>query len=277
VAWIESHQSLRDHPKTNKLIRRLSCSRAEAVGYLHMLWWWALEYAQDGDLSRFDGEEIAVAADYPGDGELFVAALTAAGFLTAEKRIHDWDDFGGKYLKRREQSRVRQQRFRDSHGRYVSPDDDATPDVTNGAVTRDAHGVTRYSRVSNTVRGQERTGQDSNYPPTPLPVVTTQPPKPSRNGTCVFAEAIGGEKFGQIASHFAEVNVQLDASWLRQTLARCESGQPLDPEAVRRALRVALPKLEDAFSRPNQIGHPAAFAARQIEAAWADERRKVST
>ena len=51
-AWIESHQSLRDHPRKDQLAEELFVGRVPndvanyaAVGILHYLWWWALDYA----------------------------------------------------------------------------------------------------------------------------------------------------------------------------------------------------------------------------------------
>ena len=167
VAWIESHQSLRDHPKALKLTRRLGCSRAEVIGYLHMLWWWALDYAQDGNLGTFDSEEIAIAADYPGDPDFLVASLKATGFLDADGAIHDWDQYGMKYLVRREQARLRQQRYRDEQGCY----------------SRDGNAeVTRDMSVSHTVTGQdreERRGEDREErqeQPAPAPAAREKEP-----------------------------------------------------------------------------------------------------
>jgi hypothetical protein len=59
MAWLESHQDLRDHPKTARLRRRLGVSLPAAIGHLHLLWWWALTYADDGDLSGYDPDVIA--------------------------------------------------------------------------------------------------------------------------------------------------------------------------------------------------------------------------
>jgi len=39
VAWIESHQTLGQHPKTRKLARLLNISAPTAVGHLQFLWW----------------------------------------------------------------------------------------------------------------------------------------------------------------------------------------------------------------------------------------------
>ncbi|MCA9878490.1 MAG: hypothetical protein KC442_11930 [Thermomicrobiales bacterium] len=156
MAWIESHQELANHPKTKRFKRALGISTPQAIGHLHMLWWWALDYAQDGSLAGIDAEDIAEAAEWDEDAQAFVQALISAMFVDAgEMTIHDWDDYGSKFLKRREQARVRQQRYRDEHGRYQQS--------SNAEVTRD-------KRNSNTVTGQEKTRQDrrgEERPPNP--------------------------------------------------------------------------------------------------------------
>lgn len=49
MAWIESHQEIWRHPKTKKLARLLGVSVPTAVGHLHGIWYWALDFAQDAD------------------------------------------------------------------------------------------------------------------------------------------------------------------------------------------------------------------------------------
>lgn len=99
MAWIESHQELAAHPKTIKLAAMLDIPKVQAVGHLHLLWWWALDYADDGDLSDFDAYDIAAAAEWEGDPDTFVKALIdcgpgrRAGFIDQTDRglrIHDW-------------------------------------------------------------------------------------------------------------------------------------------------------------------------------------------
>ena len=55
VAWIKSHQDLKDHPKLLQLCQMTGLNKAEAIGNLHIFWWWVLAYAEDGDLSKFNG------------------------------------------------------------------------------------------------------------------------------------------------------------------------------------------------------------------------------
>lgn len=104
MAWIESHQELGSHPKTLKLARILGVSRAAAVGHLHFLWWWALDYSQEGNLNRFEALDIAIGGEWESDPETFVDALVRAGFLDQTSdglAVHDWDQYGGRLQERR--------------------------------------------------------------------------------------------------------------------------------------------------------------------------------
>jgi hypothetical protein len=118
MAWIESHQSLGHHPKTLRLAAELKCSVPCAIGYLHMLWWWALDYAPDGLLTAADKPVVARACMWSKKSELFWAALLSAGFVEQtgeELRIHDWMDYAGRLVQKREANAERQRRFRDAH------------------------------------------------------------------------------------------------------------------------------------------------------------------
>lgn len=104
MAWIESHQSLLNHPKTRKLSRTLGIQRVYVIGHLHCLWWWCMEYADDGLLGRFDNDVIADACEWIGDPDEFVNALCEAGFLDRlgpGYAVHDWDDYAGKLIQKR--------------------------------------------------------------------------------------------------------------------------------------------------------------------------------
>ena len=115
MAWLESHQTLANHPKTLKLARLLNVSRVTAVGHLHFLWWWALDYAQDGKLGKFDEFDIAVAADWQGEPAVFLNGLIRAGFLDESGDIHDWSEYAGRLVERRraDAERKRQARSKD--------------------------------------------------------------------------------------------------------------------------------------------------------------------
>ena len=128
MAWIESHQSLLDHPKTRRCAAMLGIPRVYVIGHLHALWYWALDNAEDGDVTRA-GADLAFIAEYDGDPERFVAALTdcgigadGVGFLERDGDrllIHDWHGYAGKLIERRSADRERKAagRRKDSAGR----------------------------------------------------------------------------------------------------------------------------------------------------------------
>ena len=95
MAWLRSEQSLLHHPKTKLLQSYLNASLPETIGKLHMLWYWCLDYALDGDLSRKEVKMIEQACDIP------VKLLIRAGFIDSRpyRRIHDWWQIQGNYLK----------------------------------------------------------------------------------------------------------------------------------------------------------------------------------
>jgi hypothetical protein len=154
MAWIESHQELANHPKTKRFRRALSISTPQAIGHLHMLWWWALDYAQDGNLTGFDASEVAEACGWEGDPHAFAGALEQSGFVDAETNlIHDWDEYGGKYLKRRDQARERQQKHRSKDGTYLK-------EGGHALVTRDIPVTHALVTPLQDRTGEDKTGQE---------------------------------------------------------------------------------------------------------------------
>ena len=119
MAWIESHQGLRDHPKTKRLMRYLAISLPTAIGYLHNFWWWALDHAQDGSLDKYDAYDIADATAWEGDAEMFLKGLVDAGFIDEENGelfIHDWMDYAGRLIERRQKDAERKRKERTVQG-----------------------------------------------------------------------------------------------------------------------------------------------------------------
>lgn len=176
MAWLESHQTLRNHPKTLELAALLEIHFAQAIGHLHCLWWWALDYAPNGDLSRWSKEAIAAGSGWTLDADEFVEALREAGFLD-DLMIHDWDEYAGRLVAQREANRERKRTSR------------AKPETAT-AVTRPSHA--RHAPVTglhNTTQ-QDTTGQN-----------TTQPTEPAGAGLKEI-EAEWFSKTGQTATPF---------------------------------------------------------------------------
>lgn len=120
MAWIESHEGLRSHPKTMKAARLLGISVPQVIGHLHCFWWWALSYAEKGCLGKFDNADIADGAMWQGDPDLFVNALLSARFVDfcdEKLMIHDWDEYIGRLMEIRERERARKSKWvRNSRG-----------------------------------------------------------------------------------------------------------------------------------------------------------------
>jgi len=138
MAWIESNQEIGRHPKTKKLARLLDVSIVTTVGHLHYLWWWALDFAQDGLLSKYDESDISDACMWEGDEKLFVNMLVKSGYVDVTENglfIHDWYDYAGRIVTQRE---ITKEKTRDRVKKYR--------EKVNKSCNAD---VTRYSNACN--------------------------------------------------------------------------------------------------------------------------------
>ena len=120
MAWIESHQALAQHPKTLRLADELKCSVPAAIGYLHLLWWWALDYAAEGLVREDQQRMVARACLWKGKPELLWKALLDVGFMEPAElpgvvKIHDWMDYAGRLVLKRAANADRMKRARAAH------------------------------------------------------------------------------------------------------------------------------------------------------------------
>jgi len=198
LAWIQSHQALGRHPKLKMLARLLKTTMPAAVGHLHYLWWWALDYAPEGDLLGYDSAVIAEAAAWKGRPATFIDAMLSSRFLEQVDggyRLHDWDEYAGRLVKTRQKdaSRKREERAskrtpepqeRTSSGRPA--DGDGTADVDKTRVEE--------SREDNTPPSIPPAAQDGGR--------GSKPETPTQQLTAAFCEAVGREPvsrdYGQI-------------------------------------------------------------------------------
>jgi hypothetical protein len=154
MAWIESHQSLGTHLKLRRLARELRVHRAQAIGHLHFLWWWALDNAPTGDLSALAPAEIAEVAEWPGPGDVFVAALKTCGWLDPDGMIHDWMEYAGFLIQQRAKDR---QRKRDARSKPVQQ----TPDGSPSPVRRTSGGHPADVQQTSAVPNPTQPNQDA--------------------------------------------------------------------------------------------------------------------
>lgn len=66
-----------------------------------------MEQAEDGDLSSWTDEFIAESAGFQGDAPRFVSLLQMHGWLDG-KKLHDWLDYAGRFLRGKYSSRERE-------------------------------------------------------------------------------------------------------------------------------------------------------------------------
>lgn len=112
MAYIEVRTTLPDHRKAKAAARELGMRRPWLIGHLVCLWAWALDNVPlDGFIGGIADADLEEAAQWPEDraGEL-VPALVDAGFIDDDaggRYLHDWEDYAGRLLKRREEDRAR--------------------------------------------------------------------------------------------------------------------------------------------------------------------------
>lgn len=108
--WIKSYRQLARHPKIKRLARALYIPEPAALGHLHLLWYWAVDFAPDGDISKFDAEAIAYGAAWePADydenrhnekPDAFLVALVDTGWVDEQadgiRVLHDWLEYVGR-------------------------------------------------------------------------------------------------------------------------------------------------------------------------------------
>jgi len=132
MAWIKSEQALASHPKVHLLAKDLGISVPQAVGHLHLLWWWALDYADDGNLTRYR-DFIPSSSQWSGDEELFITSLIKHNWIDekgGELWIHDWLDYTGALIETREKDAERKRKYRQSKNAKNSQNRDTWSDTT---------------------------------------------------------------------------------------------------------------------------------------------------
>lgn len=118
--WIPLYCALKDSPKLIRLAATLKVADRDHIrAKIENLWMWAMMQRPDGILDDFSAAEVADASGWKGNPDLWLAALTdkrhqwLVRMENGTLKIHDWDQYGGKLLRRQEASREAMKRFRD--------------------------------------------------------------------------------------------------------------------------------------------------------------------
>lgn len=100
MPWIESHQKLERHPKLLDLCNKTGWNKDEALGKLHRLWWWTLDFAEDGVLKKYNPHQyLSPLTNDKLPAEKLLNILKDTNFIDKDGKIHHWWDYAGRYLK----------------------------------------------------------------------------------------------------------------------------------------------------------------------------------
>lgn len=116
MPWIEYHTALRDHWKIQRLADIIGSDYISALGAISCLWLWVTEYSPNGDISRFQDNEIRNAARCKSE-KFCKSSLLSCELIDDKEFIKDWKKHGLKLLvsKRKSMKKYRERlRHRDT-------------------------------------------------------------------------------------------------------------------------------------------------------------------
>ncbi len=249
MLYTPSHAELAQHPKTRKFARLLGVTIPTALGHLHLLWHFALKYAPDGDLARFDNDELADGCMWEGDSDLLVRSLWAAGWTEVPEGteggsiLHQWEEYGGKVLKQKESNAERQQQYRErqkttpraSRNPRVTPT--KTAPNTPVTVTLPSHNALEENRLEERREEKKRSAQkDASHEAlaaADAPRTAPQRPTPAINPLWeALISGIGiAPQTAAERSHFGKAVKELrDIATPEDVLARCANYRATWPD-----------------------------------------------
>jgi hypothetical protein len=109
--------------------------------YLIRLWAWAFNQACDGDLSRFQPADIAMAVQYKGRPSRLIRVLLEVGLLDPDPlRIHDWETHNGhqrrwydsEASRKRDERRRKKEAEEQRHAGIAARQGQQTPGIPGG-------------------------------------------------------------------------------------------------------------------------------------------------
>jgi hypothetical protein len=228
------------------------------VGHLVCLWTWAVDASPDGVLDLSKPRVIARAAKWELDPGRFVDALLAVRFLDPDGAIHDWDDYTGKLMERRErtnaQTKERMREYRDRKrlrlGGEAQP---VTRDVTRNKRNRYAPVTPGYAPTVPNPTVPNRTR------PTPTtPVERVAPAAPDAPPDAIVPAAISiGRKRDLVFEAIQEVfpqgpRTQTERSRWNKAAQELRDGG-VSPDEIREAARNWANVMSDATMTPMGI------------------------
>ena len=145
------------------------------IGHMICLWTWALDNAETGNLSAISTPVIADAAGWTGDPTIFVNALIQVGFLDVTPggalvgndshlwpetiALHNWINYAGKLIARREADRTRKRVRRTSEGIPADVPRNSSATVPNRTVPNLSTCTYSYMAILRQIPGWQERGE----------------------------------------------------------------------------------------------------------------------
>jgi len=188
MAWIESHDTLPRHPKTRRLARLLGVPVPQALGHLHLLWWWTLGFGHNGTLDGYSAEDAADELMWDGDPNALVQSLLAVGFLDGPPEgpwhVHDWTDYAGRLEAKRADDRARAKAHREQRRASAAGNPVAAADRPDRPPTRaeDEQPTVREPSAERTQTVREPSAERTKKSDVTVPYRTMDPDQQHQHG-----------------------------------------------------------------------------------------------
>ncbi|WJH28425.1 hypothetical protein N6H13_25880 [Paenibacillus sp. CC-CFT742] len=108
-----------------------------------MIWWWAMDWAPDGNISNFEPIDLADAAHFEGDPEVFFNALVEANYIGKTLdgyEVLNWHNIGGQVLESRKKAAAKKAKQREMAAAKKAAEAAGKTDVP-GDIPRDIPGT----------------------------------------------------------------------------------------------------------------------------------------
>lgn len=119
-------------------MKELKIGKAQAIGHLVCLWLWAIENAENGDLTPFPESAIARAAEWNKRAHTFIDALVKCGWADKQDKtlkLHDWDDytnlFQSQLESQKQKTKERVRRYREKKKQVCNAECNITSNGNN--------------------------------------------------------------------------------------------------------------------------------------------------
>ena len=113
MAWRKLEDTFHSDRKVRKLARELCLPEPHAAGHIVTLWSWALLHAKDGDLSKFDTDDIEYGAKWDGAHGDFLNACVKSRLIDRDDAgsmlLHNWLERGGSYAESQRKAAKKQE------------------------------------------------------------------------------------------------------------------------------------------------------------------------